>query len=82
MTRTRLGGSLVVLGALSAACMDQPAEPEHLANRPSFTFTNKLAEGGLQAVAGGRVQYNGVSHCVWDGEDFETLKCKDQINFQ
>lgn len=47
-------------------------------NSNAFGF---VAQGRLTRVGGGTTQYNGVSKCVWDGELFETLRCKDKINY-
>jgi len=48
-------------------------------NYNAFGF---VAQGTLQRVGGGTAHYNGVSKCVWDGTDFASLRCKDQINLQ
>jgi hypothetical protein len=45
-------------------------------NYNAFGF---VAQGTLQRVGGGTAQYNGVSKCVWDGEDLSAVRCKDQI---
>jgi len=49
-------------------------------NYNAFGFT---AQGELDRVDGsGKVHYNGVSKCVWDGFDLATVKCEDKINLQ
>ncbi len=49
-------------------------------NYNAFGFT---AQGELDSVDGsGKVHYNGVSKCVWDGFDLASLKCEDKINLQ
>lgn len=48
-------------------------------NANAFGF---VAQGKLQRVGGGTAQYDGVSKCVWDGEDIASLKCVDKINFR
>lgn len=48
-------------------------------NSNAFGF---VAQGTLQRVGGGTAHYNGVSKCVWDGTDFASIRCKDQINLK
>jgi hypothetical protein len=48
-------------------------------NANAFGFTAQANK--LELVGGGRAKYNGVSKCVWDGNDFESIKCVDKINF-
>jgi hypothetical protein len=48
-------------------------------NANAFGF---VAQGKLERVGGGTAHYNGVSKCVWDGNDFASGKCKDKINFR
>ncbi len=40
-----------------------------------------MAQSQLELVGGGQASYNGVSRCVWDGEDPTTVRCVDRINF-
>ena len=48
-------------------------------NANAFGF---VAQGKLERVGGGRAHYNGLSKCVWDGQDLASLKCTDKINFR
>lgn len=48
-------------------------------NSNAFGFT---AQGRLTSPGGDRVSYNGVSKCVWDGTDFGSIRCKDQVNLR
>jgi hypothetical protein len=46
-------------------------------NHNAFGF---VAQGSLRRVGGGTAQYNGVSRCVWDGEDVSSVRCTEKIN--
>jgi hypothetical protein len=46
-------------------------------NANAFGFN---AHGKLTDASGSRVNFSGHSRCVWDGVDFDTIKCKDKIN--
>lgn len=48
-------------------------------NVNAFGFT--AHSNDLELIGGGRAMYNGVSKCVWDGNDLGTLMCVDKINF-
>jgi hypothetical protein len=48
-------------------------------NANAFGFT---AQGSLTSPGGAGVRYSGVSKCVWDGDDQESIKCKDKINLR
>lgn len=42
----------------------------------------QMAQGKLELVGGGTAQFSAVSRCVWDGEDFGTLRCTNRVNLQ
>lgn len=48
-------------------------------NANAFGFR---AHGRLQDQSGARANFSGHSNCVWDGNDFQSLKCVDRINLQ
>jgi len=48
-------------------------------NHNAFGF---VAQGTLTRPDGAKAPFNGVSKCVWDGDDFDTIKCHDSINLQ
>ena len=45
-------------------------------NWNAFGFT---AHGWLTAQDGSEVRFNGVSRCLWDGNDGDTFRCVDRI---
>lgn len=47
-------------------------------NHNAFGFT---AQGRVE-TATGRLHYNGIAKCVWDGHDEDTLRCQDRINLR
>jgi hypothetical protein len=49
------------------------------ANHNAFGF---VAQGTLRRSNGARAHFNGVSKCVWDGNDLATLNCNNQINLK
>ncbi|MDX1642654.1 MAG: hypothetical protein R3220_13210 [Balneolaceae bacterium] len=38
------------------------------------------SSGKLETAMGKKINVNAHSRCVWDGEDFATLKCKEKVN--
>lgn len=48
-------------------------------NANAFGFT---AQGKLTRPDGSQANFNGVSKCVWDGNDINSLKCVDKINLK
>jgi hypothetical protein len=53
-----------------------------LRDHHNFNAFGFVAQGTLQRVGGGTARYYGVSRCVWDGTDFASIRCKDQINLK
>jgi hypothetical protein len=48
---------------------------------PIATGTVDLTNTGtLTRTDGSRAHFNGMSKCVWDGDDLQSLKCEDRIN--
>lgn len=56
MSRMRIAGTVLLLGALGAACADQPAQPQQSpATGPSFSFSNNPDNGNPRIARFGEV---------------------------
>ena len=58
---------------------DLIADQHENTNHNAYGF---VAQGTLTRSNGAKAHFNGVSKCVWDGDNFDTIKCNDRINLQ